>query len=66
MLALDAQVGDIAVRTDLQKSFILKAAPASTLLNWQELLNPVSPVQSVNGKTGTVVLSKSDVGLGLC
>lgn len=64
MLALDAQVGDIAVRTDLQKSFILKAAPASTLLNWQELLNPVSPVQSVNGKTGTVVLSKSDVGLG--
>ena len=64
MLALDAQVGDIAVRTDLQKSFILKAAPASTLSNWQELLNPVSPVQSVNGKTGTVVLSKSDVGLG--
>ena len=64
MLELDAQVGDIAVRTDLQKSFILKAAPASTLLNWQELLNPVSPVQSVNGKTGTVVLSKSDVGLG--
>ena len=50
MLELDAQVGDVAVRTDLQKSFILKAAPASTLSNWQELLNPVSPVQSVNGK----------------
>lgn len=64
MLALDAQVGDVAVRTDLQKSFILKSAPASTLSNWQELLNPVSPVQSVNGKTGAVTLAKSDVGLG--
>lgn len=64
MLALTAQVGDVAVRTDIKKSFILKAEPASTLSNWQELLSPDSPVQSVNGKTGTVVLSKSDVGLG--
>lgn len=65
MLALVAQVGDVCVRTDLSKSFILKTAPASTLANWQELLNPESPVQSVNGKTGTVTITKSDVGLGL-
>ena len=63
MLALTAQVGDVAVRTDLSKSFILKAEPASTLANWQELLTPDCAVQSVAGKTGTVVLTKSDVGL---
>lgn len=64
MLALTAEVGDVAVRTDLSKSFILKASPASTLANWQELLTPVDVVQSVNGKTGVVTLTASDVGLG--
>ncbi len=64
MLALTAEVGDIAVRTDLNKSFILKAAGASTLTNWQELLTPVDVVQSVAGKTGAVTLVKGDVGLG--
>ena len=62
MLALTAQVGDIAVRTDLSKSFILKAAGASTLANWQELLTPADSVSSVNGETGTVVLDANDVG----
>lgn len=64
MLALDVQVGDVCVRTDLAKSFILKTEPASTLANWQELLNPESPVQSVNGKVGAVTITKSDVSLG--
>ena len=64
MLALSAEIGDVCVRTDLSKSFILKAEPASTLANWQELLNPESPVQSVAGKVGAVTLNKSDVGLG--
>lgn len=64
MLALSAQVGDVAIRTDLSKSFILQNEPASTLANWQELLTPTDAVQSVAGKTGVVVLTKSDVGLG--
>ena len=64
MLALTAEVGDICVRTDLNKTYILKTAGASTLANWQELLSPTSPVTSVAGKTGTVTLSASDVGLG--
>lgn len=35
MLALTAQVGDIAVRTDLDDAaYILKTEPASTLANW--------------------------------
>lgn len=59
MLALTAQVGDVAVRTDLNKSFILKTAGASTLANWQELLTPTDAVQSVDGQTGTVNLSST-------
>lgn len=57
MLALTAEVGDIAVRTDLNKSFILKTAGASTLANWQELLTPTDAVLSVDGNTGAVSLS---------
>ncbi|NMB42558.1 MAG: hypothetical protein GX995_00330, partial [Clostridiales bacterium] len=64
MLALVAEIGDVCVRTDLSKTFILKKEPASTLANWQELLNPESPVQSVAGKVGVVTLTKSDVDLG--
>ena len=57
MLALTAQVGDVAVRTDVNKSFILTASPASTLGNWQELLTPTDAVLSVDGNTGAVSLS---------
>lgn len=64
MLALTAEVGDVAVRSDLNKSYILRMAPASSLANWQELLSPTSAVTSVAGKTGAVTLSPSDVGLG--
>lgn len=63
MLALTAQVGDVAVRSDLNKSFILKTEPATAIANWQELLTPVSGVTSVAGRTGVVTLTKSDVGL---
>ena len=65
MLALStAEKGDVAVRTDLNKTFILKQSPYSTLTNWQELLTPTDAVQSVNGKTGTVVLTTTDVAEG--
>ena len=62
MLALTAEVGDVAVRTDLNKSFILKTAGASTLSNWQELLTPTDAVLSVNGQTGAVSLTASGLG----
>jgi hypothetical protein len=55
-LALTAQVGDVAVRTDLKKSFILRVEPGWTLNNWQELLTPTDSVISVNGQTGAVNL----------
>ncbi len=63
MLALsNAQEGDVAVRTDLNKTFILKAAPYSTLANWQELLTPTDAVTSVNGSTGAVTISLAGLG----
>jgi hypothetical protein len=61
MLALTAQVGDVAVRTDVNKSFILTATPATTLANWQELLTPTDAVLSVDGSTGAISLSGSYV-----
>lgn len=61
MLALDCQQGDVAVRADEQKSYILTAEPASTLANWQELLTPTgSGVASFNGRTGSVVPASGD------
>lgn len=64
MLALTAQTGDVAVRIDLNKSFILKGSDPAVLANWQELLTPTDAVLSVNGKTGAVTITASDVGLG--
>lgn len=61
MLALDAQVGDVAIRTDVSKSFILQSLPASTAANWKELLTPDCKVISVNGKQGAVVLTGADI-----
>jgi hypothetical protein len=64
MLALNtATVGSIAVRTDVNKNYILAIADPTDLANWIELLTPRAPVQSVNGLTGSISLSKSDIGL---
>ena len=57
MLALTAETGDVAIRTDLNESYILTASPASTLANWQELLTPPDAVSSVDGRVGTVTLT---------
>ena len=64
MLALSAQIGDVAIRTDENKSYILSATPAATLANWKLLRTPTDLVLSVNGKTGAVTLTTSDVAEG--
>lgn len=61
MLALKAQVGDVAIRTDVSKSFILQTTPATTAANWKELLTPDCKVISVNGKQGAVVLTGDNI-----
>jgi len=62
MLALTAQKGDICIRSDLNKSFVLSAADASILANWKELKTPTDAVLSVNGNTGAVTVSCSSIG----
>jgi hypothetical protein len=57
MLSLNAQVGDIAIRTDINKSFILSNSVPGTLSNWKELLSPPDAVTSVDGQTGSVTLN---------
>lgn len=64
MLALAAHQGDVAIRTDLNETFILVSGSAATLGNWAQLLSPTSPVASVNGLTGTVVLTTTNLGEG--
>lgn len=64
MLGLEAQKGDVAVRSDVNKSFILKQTPASEIGNWVELRTPTDTVLSVNSKTGAVVLTTDDINEG--
>lgn len=54
MLALVAEKGDVAIRSDLNKCFILSTNSPSTLADWKELLTPTDLVQSVAGLTGTI------------
>jgi hypothetical protein len=62
MLALPAQTGDMAIRTDNSKTYVLSSVSPSTLADWKEILSP-GAVASVAGRTGVVVLAKTDVGL---
>jgi hypothetical protein len=64
MLALTAQRGDMAIRTDLGgKFYILITDSPTTLADWKPLVSS-SDVTSVAGRTGVVVLTSTDVGLG--
>lgn len=60
MLSLVAETGDVAVRTDVNKSFILQGDTPSDLADWQELLTPTSTVSSVFGRTGAVTANSGD------
>ncbi|MGV9001919.1 MAG: hypothetical protein ACOH18_03095 [Candidatus Saccharimonadaceae bacterium] len=61
MLALTAQRGDICIRTDTSKTYILSTDTPSTLSDWKELIAN-GQVTSVNGNTGTVTLNAASVG----
>lgn len=54
MLALTAQTGDVAIRTDLNKTFILSTNNPGTLADWKEMLTPTDAVLSVAGLTGAI------------
>lgn len=62
MTSLTAQAGDVAKRTDNNRTYILAEEPASESDNWIEVVAG-GDVLSVAGRSGAVVLTKSDVGL---
>ena len=61
-LALTAQEGDVAVRSDESKCYIHNGGISGTMADWTYLQTPVAPVLSVNGQTGAVSLGYGDVG----
>jgi hypothetical protein len=64
MLALTGQPGDWATRMDTGTNWIIIGSDPTQLASWREFTYPASPVTSVAGRTGAVVLAKGDVGLG--
>jgi len=61
-LALTAQEGDVAVRSDENKSYVHNGGTAGTMADWTLLATPTDTVLSVNGMTGAVTLGYADVG----
>jgi len=47
LLALVAQTGDVAVRTDVQKTFVLAGANPANLSHWQEIITPAPPLNTL-------------------
>lgn len=65
MLALNAQKGDVCLRSDgTPGMFILAGDDPKVLANWKRVPVPTNAVLSVNGKIGVVVLSTDDIAEG--
>ena len=64
MKGLTAEEGDIAIRSDIPATFILKNNDPTLAENWVQLATPTDTVLSVNGLTGTVVLTTDNVNEG--
>lgn len=62
MLALTAERGDMAIRTDTGRTYVLASDNPATLADWKEV-TAAGQVVSVAGRTGAVMLTKADVGL---
>ena len=63
MLSLIGQVGDWCIRTDEEKAYVITGEDPTQLASWTAIVTPASPVTSVNGQIGEVVLGKADIGL---
>lgn len=59
-LALTAEEGDLAIRTDLNKTYARNTGSAGTMADWSEMLAPTAAVSSVFGRTGAVVATSGD------
>lgn len=63
-LALTVQEGDVAIRTDENKTYIHNGGSAGTMADWSEMLTPTDVVLSVNGQTGAITLTTTDISEG--
>ena len=68
-LDLDVQKGDLAIRTDLNKTYINKTGNNITMSDWEQLLFPsgggsVTAVQAGNGMDFTDITTSGNVVLG--
>jgi len=62
-LALTAQEGDVAIRTDESLTYIHNGGSAGTIADWTQLQSPTDAVTSVDGRTGVITLN--DLYLGI-
>jgi len=60
-LALNAHLGDFAIRSDLGKTFVHNSGTTGTMSDWTEIVTP-GQVLSVNGQTGTVSITAANIG----
>lgn len=63
MLMLRGQIGDFTIRTDQSTTYFIASGDGSVLSDWIALPQAASPVLSVNGQTGAVVLGRADIGI---
>jgi hypothetical protein len=67
MLALNVQKGDIAIRTDINKSYIYNGpglvGGVTIITDWIQLSIGGNVVTTVNGSTGIVVLTGADINV---
>lgn len=62
-LALTAEMGDVAIQTDNSLTYILSTNSPSTNADWK-VITAAGAVTSVNGQTGTVSLTTTDIAQG--
>lgn len=63
MLSLGGKKGDWCIRSDTGTNWIITGTDPTSITSWAQIPYPASPVTSVAGRTGAVVLTKADVGL---
>lgn len=66
MLALTAQIGDVAIRTDLANNrYLLLGSNPATLANWSRVLVPADVVSSIGGLMGDITAGQARTALAL-
>jgi hypothetical protein len=59
MLALQAQIGDLALREDTKQTFVLQGANAALLSNWQEITTQTPALSTLPDVDGTIPPEKA-------